>query len=124
MAKKSPKDDPVFREAVSLKKELRDLHRELNTIDEAIAEIQVQRAECEAKDDVEASPLWRLWYKIWNRPKESTRDVVFGAMVSERTYDCISLSEPELVMLRGYKQGLIDDTNKRIQELSIMISED
>lgn len=123
MGKKRPEDNRVLKEALELQGELKSINAEIRAIDEAISEIQVQRARCEAQTEHMASPLWRMWYKLFRTPKKHDDDIIIARLVNDQNGGDISLSEPEFIMLRGFKQGILDDLNKRIHELSIEISE-
>ena len=109
--------------ATELYNELSLLNNEIKTIDEAIAYIQVERANDEAEfKNHEASYLWRIPFDLFrNRDTKSE----YKCFLEQRTYrngTSISLTVPELMFIRGFKESKVKELRKEIEELAIDIS--
>ena len=118
MKKKEYSEEYII--AKQLSHDLQELYREISIIDKALAEMQIDKAEAEMGGE-KASPLWKKWFRITK--KQSTKQFFAepeGYYLDKR----ISLSEAELVMLRGFKQGRIDEINEEIRKLSEKINEE
>lgn len=114
-------NNPLYQKAIYYQQQVKSLNRELAIIDEALAEIQVERISDEIRNETKTTPLWEKWFKITK--KRDTKEY-FAAPSYYECEKAISLSEAEFMFLRGFKASRIEEINKQIQELSKQISED
>lgn len=124
MGRKNKVDEnPLYQEAVDLRDKIKVLNHEIAVINEAIAQMQVDRITHEIETGDNTSPFWVKWFRMKKRVNSNCN----GFFVEEGYYGCsnsISLSEPELLFLKGYKENLIKNFNEQVSELSAKISED
>lgn len=118
---KKRKTSPEYEEAKRLSTRLKELYNDIAIIDKTIAEMQVDKAEAELEEGVSASALWRRFFSIVK--KKETKSY-FAESNSYYSKDSIQLTEPELVMLKGFKQELINKYNDEVSKLSAKINED
>lgn len=121
MFKRKLEKDPLYQKALYLQRQIKSLNHEIALIDEALAQIQIDRVTNEIQYNTKTTPLWGKWFAI----KKSSNTNKFFAEPSSYNYEkAISISEAEFMFLRGFKQSRIDEINKQITELSRQISED
>ena len=119
--RKKKTTSPEYEEAKRLSTRLKELYKDIAIIDKTIAEMQVDKAEAELTEGVSASALWRRYFTIVK--KKETKSY-FAEPNNYYDDESIQLTEPELVMLRGFKQELINKYNDEISMLSAKINED
>ena len=119
MSKNKKKTSPEYEKAKKLSKELNDTYKDIMVLDKAIAEIQVDKAEAELDESCYASAMWKRIFRIAKKKKDNS---FFAEPSSYNDDDCIMISEPELVMLRSFKQKRIDQLNDEISKLSAQIN--
>ena len=121
MGKKKTLDDyPKYKRAINLRNQLQSLNKEIQIIDEAIMEMQIEKLNAEYKYGEKTTPFWQRWFGFYRRKKDG------NCCLDQNRYDkpAISLCEAELLLIKGFKQGRVDEINKEIQELSKEINED
>lgn len=114
-------EDERYQEAVALQSKIKQLNEEIRHIDEALAEMQIDRVRCEVLEERITDPFWQ---KLFGITKKKETKEYFAEPSTYHTDKLISLCEPELMFLRGFKAARIKDLNKQVEELSVEISED
>ena len=111
--------DPKFKAARDLRDQLRKTNNEIRMIDETLAEMQIDRITNEISYGTKTTPFFMKWFSL---KKKKSGECYMDKYATDD--NMISLCEAELLLLRGFKQGKVDEINKEIQELSKEISED
>lgn len=120
MKKDKIENNPLYKEATYLYKEIRLINEELHILDNAIAQIQVEKVEDEFNYNIETNPLstFKRFTIKKNRKPNKEQDFFI-----EESYSMpkIRLSEVELIMLRSFKAERLNDLNLQVQKLSAEI---
>ena len=116
MAKKQR--SPEYIEATDLSHKLKCISADVAIIDRMLADIQIAKAEAEEKGE-KTSPLWKELFHIKQRIISKS---LFAESNRYSYVGSISLTETELIMIRGFKQEQINQINKQILDLSERIS--
>lgn len=122
-AMKKKEKSPEYERAKLLYESLKDIQNEVQNIDRAIAEMQISKARFEM-DGGKATPFFCRFFKIVKKKHNDKPDEFFAQPSEYMAGQCISLSEAELLMLKGFKQGRIDELNDEVRKLSTKINED
>ena len=109
---------PEYTEATELSHKLKCIYADVTIIDKMLADIQISKAEAEEKGK-KATPLWRELFHIKQRIISKS---LFAESDRYSYVGSISLTETELIMIRGFKQEQINQINKQILELSERIN--
>ena len=113
--------DPNYKKAKELYAKIKELNMEIRVIDEALCEMQLDRARAEAERNIKTTPFWHKWFEITKSQKSNS---YFCEPSSYQRANSISLCEAEFVFLRGFKSSRIQELEKEVAELSAKISED
>lgn len=122
MGKKSKvEEDSRYQRAVALNHCIRRFNQEIHTLDEMLAEIQIERVKKEVETDCKTTPFWQKLFEI----KKDIKTKEYFAEPSDWYKDKgISLCEPEIIFLRSFKGKRVEELMKEVAELSAEISED
>lgn len=121
MGKSKLNNDYRYNRAFELRDLIRDINKEIQVIDEAIAEMQIEKVKEEVKNNTRTNVLWRKFFHI---TKEEKTKKYFAEPSYYQKENSISLSEAELMFIRGFKQSMLEKLNEEVYELSKEINED
>ena len=121
MPPKKKKTSTRYKRIVELNEDIKQLTKEIGIIENIINYSAANRARTEFESDVETSPLWYRWFKLYLfRKKGKDKDWDFG-MVEVKNYPYseanIRMSEVELSMILGFKESERDMIRKELQNL-------
>ena len=119
--KRNFEEDNRYQRAIGLRDCIKKLNQEIRTLDEMLAEIQIERVKREVETDCKTTPFWQKLFEI----KKDPRTKEYFAEPSDWYRDKgITLCEPEIIFLRSFKEKRVEELMKEVAELSAEISED